>query len=131
MTDEKEPNSEPDPKDKTGDGANDSKDKGGNPASGSGGNDSDQSETIRQMVREELAKLSAGGDRSNVPPSRRVDIEAQAEEMVRRATERLKVDNELEELRKFKDEATKKTKEVVEEAPKKVRRLTKAIWGSD
>lgn len=126
MTDDKEPKNEPD------EGKTDppnSEDKGGNPPSGSGGNGGDQSETIRQMVREELAKLSAGGDRSHVPPSRRVDIESQAEEMVRRATEKLNLENELNSLREFKENATKKGKEVVEEAPKKVRRLTKAIWG--
>jgi hypothetical protein len=77
-------------------------------------------ERIRKVLREELGRLrrSPGG------PTRRVDIEKQTEELVREAAKKLEEQND-EKLSKKVEELKKE----IEQAPVKLSRLTRFLWG--
>lgn len=91
--------------------------------SGTSGTD-DLEDKIKKVVREVLGE---GGTRTRVAP-RREDIEKQAEEMVRKAQERLAEDEaHQKEHKELKEKLTKP----VEEAPKKASKLTRLLWGED
>lgn len=125
-------------------GENQNNDKGSNPPGGGSG-DGEHSlptEEIRTIVREEIANaLGNKGDNKDDKDSkddddkhtrtmpRRQDIEAMAERMVREQAEKLHHEQEHERLRN--GNGTPPKQEQQEAAPKKVRRITKALWGSD
>jgi len=102
------------------DGGNSNTNSGTDSTSSSGTNGTDE---IRQIIREELAKIRRPNASPNI--TRRVDIEAEAERMVKEAAEKLTKETEIKEL-KDKVETL-----VTETAPVKVRRLTKFLWGDD
>lgn len=104
---------------------------------GAGGTDSDEGKTVRQIIQEELAKLTGTPDKpepESRPAGERLslgDQERMAEELVRKAAAKLAKEHEHDKDHETVKEVLKKGKEVAEEAPAKVRRLTKALWGSD
>lgn len=93
---------------------------------GSGKPDPKETTDIAALVAEEVRKaLGANRTEATLVP-RRADIEKEAERMVREAADKLKKEEEH-----AKDHQTlaEKGKEAVEEAPRKVRKLTRALWG--
>ncbi len=80
---------------------------------------------IKAVVEEVLGERKASPG-SSIP--RRADIEEQAKQMVAEAQKRLADD----EAHKAEHEKIAEVaKKVTETAPKKVRRLTRALWGED
>lgn len=93
---------------------------------GSGSSDSSQTPDIAKLVAEEVRKaLGANRTEATLMP-RRADIEKEAERMVREAAEKLKAE---EQHAKDHESLADKAKEAVEDAPRKVRKLTRALWG--
>lgn len=94
-------------------------------------------EELRTLIREEVAAALAGNgskpsddskdDKERAVP-RRADVEKMAEEMVQKAAAKFAHDKEHEELSKLKEPPKHEQQET---APKKLRKLTKAIWGDD
>lgn len=116
------------------DGSNNS----GDPKTGEGAdNSTPDKEELRALIKEEIAAALAGNgtkpsddskdDKERTVP-RRADVEKMAEEMVQKAAAKFAHDKEHEELSKLKEPPKHEQHET---APKKVRRLTKAIWGDD
>jgi hypothetical protein len=116
--------------DKKGDGKDPASDSSDTSGGGSSGLDMDE---IRKAIREEVKSILGDEDaRSHV---RRGDIEAQAERMVREATEKLtrekQHDEDHQKLRSGNDDGDKDKKPPSEDSPKKSPRLRKALWGAE
>jgi hypothetical protein len=80
---------------------------------------------LKNAVRAVLSEMGVGSDGA---VSRRSDMESLAEKMVRDASEKLNKEKELHDRIATIEETVK---EATEETPRKVRKITKALWGDE
>lgn len=104
-------------------------DGGSESGSDGGSGDGDIAAIVKAEVQKALAELRTAGG-SQPAPSRRLDMEEEAKRMVKEAAAKLEADKAHQEEHKTVAELAEKAKKEAEKTPMKVRRLTRALWGS-